>query len=230
VTAAAPLIACLEVTVVFPHGREAVRALCEVDLAVDRGETLALTGRSGSGKTTLLHVLGGLVAPTAGRVEWEGGPRPTVDELLRDDRPGLPVAQVFQGGNLLEHLTAFENVVFAAAAAGRPAGQDVVLTLLEAVGVAGKADYLPAELSGGEGQRVAVARALAQRPELLLCDEPTGQLDSVTGIQVLDLIDELQRDNGFALCVATHDADVAARYARAVELSDGRLDRATATA
>jgi ABC-type lipoprotein export system ATPase subunit len=230
VSAAPPLVACRDVTVLFPHGRESVRALCEVDLAVDRGETLALTGRSGSGKTTLLHVLGGLVAPTAGRVEWQGGPRPTVDELLRDDRPALRVGQVFQGGNLLEHLTAFENVAFAAGAAGEPAEEEAVLALLEAVGVAGKADSLPAELSGGEGQRVAVARALAQRPELLLCDEPTGQLDSVTGVQVLDLIDELQRDNGFALCVATHDTDVAARYGRAVELSDGRLDRAAAPA
>jgi putative ABC transport system ATP-binding protein len=229
-TAQAPLIACREVSVVFPHGREAVRALCEVDLVLDRGDTLALAGRSGSGKTTLLHVLGGLVAPTSGRVEWQGGRRPTVDELLGNDRPALPVAQVFQGGNLLEHLTAFENVAFAAMAAGAPAGEEGVLALLEAVGVAAKADSLPAELSGGEGQRVAVARALAQRPELLLCDEPTGQLDSATGLQVLDLIEELQRETGFALCIATHDADVAARSARALELIDGRLDRAATAA
>jgi putative ABC transport system ATP-binding protein len=226
----AHLIACHEVTVTFRHGHESVRALCEVDLALDRGETLALTGRSGSGKTTLLHVLGGLVAPTAGRVEWQGGRRPTVDELLRDDRAALPVAQIFQGGNLLEHLTAFENVAFAASVAGQAPDTASVLDLLGAVGVLDKADSLPAELSGGEGQRVAVARALAQRPDLLLCDEPTGQLDSATGAQVLGLIDELQREDGFALCVATHDADVAGRYARTLALSDGRLDRTPAPA
>ena len=134
------------------------------------------------------------------------------------------IAYVFQGANLLPIFTAFENVAFAARVAGRRA-RDSPLELLALVGLAGKADHLPAELSGGEAQRVAIARALAQRPELLLCDEPTGHLDSDTGERVLDLIDALQRELGFALVIATHDADVAARFDARVELHDGRVAR-----
>jgi len=131
---------------------------------------------------------------------------------------------VFQGSNLLPHFTAFENVAFAARVAGGEADPALApAALLELVGLTAKADHLPAELSGGEAQRVAIARALAQGAELLLCDEPTGHLDSDTGERVLDLIDALQGRFGFALVVATHDADVAARLRRSVELQDGRI-------
>ena len=220
------IAACRDVTVVFGDGEAAVRALDGVTLELRRGERAALLGRSGSGKTTLLHVLGGLVEPTAGTVDWHGRPLASIDRAARGALRARGIAYVFQGANLLPHFTAFENVAFAARLApggGRPAS--TVTALLELVGLAGKLDHLPAELSGGEAQRVAIARALAQQPELLLCDEPTGHLDSDTGERVLDLIDALQAEFGFALVVATHDADVAARYRRALELEDGAVVR-----
>jgi len=212
------------VSVVYGERESAVRALDEVDLAVGPTERLALLGRSGSGKTTLLHVLGGLVEPTSGSVEWRGAPLASLDAAARGALRAHGIAYVFQGANLLPHFTAFENVAFAARVANGDAAPELApLTLLELVGLAAKADHLPSELSGGEAQRVAIARALAQRPELLLCDEPTGHLDSATGERVLELIEALQRELGFALVLATHDADVAARLARRVELHDGRV-------
>ena len=131
---------------------------------------------------------------------------------------------MFQGGNLLPHFTAFENVAFAARVSAADADPALApAALLQLVGLAAKLDHLPAELSGGEAQRVAIARALAQQPLLLLCDEPTGHLDSDTGERVLDLLQALQRELGFGLVVATHDADLGARLRRAVQLNDGRV-------
>jgi len=206
-----------------------VRALDGVDFAIESHESLALLGRSGSGKTTLLHALGGLVEPTSGLVEWRGRPLSTLDEAARGSLRARGIAYVFQGADLLPHFNAFENVAFAAQVAQAEADPALApLALLEIVGLATKVDHLPAELSGGESQRVAIARALAQGPELLLCDEPTGHLDSATGERVLELIEALQREFGFALVLATHDADVAAGLARRIELHDGRIVSETA--
>lgn len=217
------LVRCRELTVAFQRGRETVVAVAAVDLTVHGGEAVALWGRSGSGKTTLLHALGGLVAPTTGAVEWLGEPLATLDTAARTRARASGIAYVFQGAGLFPHLTAFENVAFAARASTADGRRVEPLQHLELVGLAAKADHLPAELSGGEAQRVAIARALAQRPHILLCDEPTGHLDSDTGGRVLDLIDALHAELGFALVLATHDADVVARYERAVELADGRV-------
>ena len=215
---------CRGVVVEYGGGPARVRALDGVDFGVGRGERVALRGRSGSGKTTLLHVLGGLVAPTAGTVEVEGRSFATLDDEARRRIRSSSVAYVLQGSNLLPTFTAFENVAFAARARGNgDAPQADPLALLQLVGLANKADHLPAELSGGEAQRVALARALAQRPKLLLCDEPTGQLDSDTGERVLDLIEALQREFGFTLVSATHAEPVARRFERIVELEDGRV-------
>jgi putative ABC transport system ATP-binding protein len=181
------------------HGQQ-VRALAGVDVTVEEDESLALVGRSGSGKTTLLHVFAGLVAPTRGEVERHG-----------------TTSLVFQGANLLPYFTALENVVFAAVDG---ADAERLLTL---VGLEKKFDNLPSELSGGEAQRVAIARSLAQRPDVLLCDEPTGHLDSDTAVRVLDLIEALRAELGFALVLATHDPAVAARCERIVELLDGSV-------
>jgi predicted ABC-type transport system involved in lysophospholipase L1 biosynthesis ATPase subunit len=214
--------ACRDVTVFYGEGDTAVRALAGVSLELRCSESLALLGRSGSGKTTLLHVLGGLVEPSSGSVEWHGRPVATVDRAARGAVRARGIAYVFQGANLLPHFTAFENVAFAARLA--EPGSDpasAASALLQLVGLGTRLDRLPAELSGGEAQRVAIARALAQKPELLLCDEPTGHLDSDTGERVLELIDALQAELGFALVVATHAADVAARYDRELELEDG---------
>jgi len=212
----AEIAACRDVSVVYGEGDAEVRALDGVSLEVRAAETTALLGRSGSGKTTLLHVLGGLVAPTGGQVEWSGRPH--------------GMAYVFQGANLLPHFTAFENVAFGAQFAEGDVDPALAAeSLLELVGLSAKLDHLPAELSGGEAQRVAIARALAQRPQLLLCDEPTGHLDSDTGERVLDLIGALQSEFGFALVVATHSAEVAARYDHEVELEDGAIVREETT-
>jgi predicted ABC-type transport system involved in lysophospholipase L1 biosynthesis ATPase subunit len=167
-------------------------------------------------------VLGGLVEATAGSVEWQGRPLRSVDRAARSAVGTSGIGYVFQGANLLPHFTAFENVSFAAMLAGAESDlADTATALLELVGLGAKLDHLPAELSGGEAQRVAIARALAQQPRLLLCDEPTGHLDSDTGERVLDLIDALREERGFALVVATHAVDVAARYERELELEDG---------
>ena len=178
----------------------ATHALDDVDITIDRGSSVALVGRSGSGKTTLLHVLAGLVKPTRGIVESHGA-----------------TAVVFQSSNLIPQFNALENVAFSSAP-----GVDVE-RLLALVGLGGKLDHLPEEMSGGEAQRTAIARALAQGPDALLCDEPTGPLDSDTSARVLDLIEALRRELGFAVVMATHDADVAARFATIVELHDGRI-------
>jgi ABC-type lipoprotein export system ATPase subunit len=220
----AELAACRSVTVVYGRGEAAVTALADVELTIAAGERLGLCGMSGSGKTTLLHALGGLVLPTSGEILLGGQPLSSLDAAARGEARARSMAYVFQGANLLPTFTAFENVAFAAHISqdrGRPSIPPA--SLLELVGLKEKLDALPSELSGGEAQRVAIARALAQRPALLLCDEPTGQLDSDTGSRVLDLIEALQERFGLALLIATHDPQVAARCARIVTLEDGRI-------
>ena len=204
------LVRCRGLGIVYGSGEATVTALENVSFEVAESETVALLGRSGSGKTTLLHVLGGLVHPTSGTVERET-PR---------------IAYVFQSANLLPYFTAIENVAFAAHLAGGARESELdPEALLELVGLSNRLDQLPSELSGGEAQRVAIARALAQNPRLLLCDEPTGHLDSDTGERVLLLLEKLQETFGFGLGVATHDPGVASRLERELELRDGRVVR-----
>jgi ABC-type lipoprotein export system ATPase subunit len=225
------LALCRAVSVVYGSGSSAVTALRNVDLTLEESDSVALLGRSGSGKTTLLHVLGGLVEPTSGTVEWQGQPLSSLDAAARGALRAHGIAYVFQGANLLPHFTAFENVAFATLLAGERADPELApLPLLEIVGLGGKADSLPSELSGGEAQRVTIARALTQGPELLLCDEPTGHLDTDTGERVLDLVEALRQRFGFGLVVATHDVDVAARFPRQVELHDGNVEHEEAAA
>jgi len=216
------LVSCREVEVLYGEGEASVRALAGASLDVHAHDSVALLGRSGSGKTTLLHVLGGLVEPTAGSVDWHHRPLSSLDRAARGAARAHGIAYVFQGANLLPHFSAFENVAFAEHVGAGGVGNGLSAEeLLETVGLAAKLDHLPDELSGGEAQRVAIARALVQRPELLLCDEPTGHLDSDTAERVLDLVDSLQREFGFALVIATHDPDVAARLSRELEVEDG---------
>jgi putative ABC transport system ATP-binding protein len=221
ITDSIPLAACRGMSVAYGSADARVVALADVDLTIHAGESMALWGPSGSGKTTLLHALGGLVTPSAGTVSWKGELLSSLGAAARARLRARGIAYVFQGANLLPHFTAFENVAFAVHASAASTQDLDAEELLSLVGLAAKLDALPAELSGGEAQRVAIARALGQRPELLLCDEPTGQLDSDTGERVLSLIDALHQERGFALVTATHDADVATRYDRTIELSDG---------
>ena len=200
------LLSVHRVEVAYESGTTRVLALAGVDLAVLEHSSLALIGRSGSGKTTLLHVLSGLVVPTAGKVK-------------RNARTSL----VFQGANLLPHFTALENVLFAEHQSPKQRHRADAEQLLTLVGLQDKLDHLPRELSGGEAQRVAIARSLAQQPEILLCDEPTGHLDSDTSARVLDLIGALREQLGFSLVIATHDPGVAERCGQIVELHDGRI-------
>lgn len=223
--AAAPtLAACRDLTVTYGSDAARVVALDGVTVSLVEDETVALWGPSGSGKTTLLHALGGLVEPTDGVVAWDGAPLSSLDASARARARARGIAYVFQGSNLLPSFTAYENIAFAAWASGERAGvEERAGELLALVGLGAKADSLPSELSGGEAQRVAIARALSQSPRLLLCDEPTGHLDTDTTARVLEMIDALQRRFGFTLVIATHDADVAAGLGRAIELRDGRV-------
>jgi putative ABC transport system ATP-binding protein len=234
-TSETTLVSCRGVHVVHGQGETAVRALAGLDLEIRQGETIGLLGPSGSGKTTLLHVLGGLVPVSSGEVTSRGKKLATLDRAARQREHGIKIAFVFQGANLLPSLNARENIAFAILSSGGvdghsarrngsgiPEAPDDYLTL---VGLNRKAEALPSELSGGEQQRVAIARALAQRPELLLCDEPTGHLDTDTGQRVLDLIDAVRTMLGFAMVTATHDPSVARRAERIVALDNGALVR-----
>jgi ABC-type lipoprotein export system ATPase subunit len=222
---AVALSTCRDVSVIYRRGEGEVPALVGVDLSIGPGESVALQGPSGSGKTTLLHLLGGLLVPSKGQVLWKGQALSSLDAAARGRTRAGGIAYVLQGSNLLPSFSAYENVAFATWVAAR-AGLDArhaPAELLGLVGLSDKGAALPAELSGGEAQRVALARALAQSPELLLCDEPTGHLDSDTAGRVLDLLEALQERFGFALALATHDRGVAARWTRQVHLADGRI-------
>jgi putative ABC transport system ATP-binding protein len=207
----------------YMSGSTQVRALQGISLTLDPGAFVALVGPSGSGKTSLLHCLGGLVSPTAGEVRWDGRRLSGLELPSRIGVRGAAFAYVFQGGNLMPTFTAAENIAFAAFVSGR--GRQVrPLVLLDDVGLESKAMALPDELSGGEQQRIAMARALAQGARVLLADEPTGQLDSATAKRVLDLIDEVRAEHPDLIVVlATHDSAVAERAQRSIEIVDGRL-------
>ncbi len=209
----------------YPFGGGVVHALQGVDLSVARGELLAVRGRSGSGKTTLLNLLGGLDRPTSGRVIVDGRELSAMDEDALVIVRRTLVAFVFQTFGLVPILTAAENVEVPLRLVGTaPTARDLrVIELLELVGLGGRMRHRPHELSGGEQQRVAIARALANRPRLLLADEPTGQLDSETGHTIMQLIRSVVRAEGVTAIVATHDPLMLDVADRTIELLDGRL-------
>ena len=202
-----------------------VRALDEVDLTVPRGDSLAIMGPSGSGKSTLLGLLGGLDRPTSGSLAFEGRDVASLsdDELARVRNQ--VVGFVFQSFQLLPRTTALANVGLPLVyrGLGRSERRERAAEALRAVGLAKRMGHRPSQLSGGEQQRVAIARALAAEPAMLLADEPTGNLDSRSGHEVLDLLVGLRAERGVAVVVVTHDAGVAARFDRTVLVRDGRL-------
>ncbi len=207
-------------TKVYRMGEVDVHALRGVDFALYEGEFLVLLGMSGSGKSTLLNILGGLDVASKGRVfyrDWElTGADP--DELTRYRREH--VGFVFQFYNLIPSLTAQENVALVTEISSRPMD---AAEALELVGLGDRRHHFPAQLSGGEQQRVAIARAVAKQPQILLCDEPTGALDFRTGVQVLEVIDRVNRELGTTTAVITHNAPVARIADRVVSLADGRV-------
>ncbi|QDU66578.1 ABC transporter ATP-binding protein [Engelhardtia mirabilis] len=196
-----------------------------VDLRLERGEFVALLGRSGSGKSTLLNLLGGLDAPDEGEIWIDDQRVDTLDETARTVLRRRRIGFVFQAFNLVPTLTVLENVLLPLELDGRAdrAARARARELLVDVGLGDRADSFPDRLSGGEQQRVAVARALAGEPALVLADEPTGNLDHETGNGVLDLLERLVRERGVTLLVVTHSAEAAGRADRALEMDDGRL-------
>ena len=224
-SAVGPLLQAVDVVRDYPSGDTVIHALRGVSLAADPGELVAVRGRSGSGKTTFLNILGGLDHPTSGTVIIDGHEVSAMseDELVEVRRRS--VAFIFQSFGLVPILSAAENVeIPLRLVRAEPKGRDArVRELLELVGLGGRAKHRPHELSGGEQQRVAIARALANRPRILLADEPTGQLDSETGLVIMMLLRDVVRTEGVTAVVATHDPVMLDVADRIVELRDGEL-------
>jgi putative ABC transport system ATP-binding protein len=216
----APVFRATGLTRVYRMGDVEVHALRGVDLELFPGEFVVLLGASGSGKSTLLNILGGLDAPTTGTVECRGhaltGAGDSALTRFRREHVGF----VFQFYNLIPSLTARENVALVTEIAREPMAPEEALGL---VGLRDRMDHFPAQLSGGEQQRVAIARAIAKRPDVLLCDEPTGALDSATGVLVLQALERINRETGALTVVITHNAVIARRADRVIRLSDGRV-------
>jgi putative ABC transport system ATP-binding protein len=216
----------------FVRGQMVVNALQEVDLRIEPGELVALEGPSGSGKTTLLQLLGALDRPSSGHVHFEGRDL----AALRDgDLAELRLHSfgfVFQQFNLIPTLTALENIEAKLAPAGFSTADSRrrAESLLAEVGLADRASHLPSQLSGGEQQRVSIARALAVEPRVILADEPTGNLDTGTGAEIVEILASLAADRGTTVIVATHDVSLAARAPRRIAMRDGRLAAAPTAA
>lgn len=220
-----PLLAVHDLRKSYRIGRRLVDVLRGVTFAVSAGDFVALRGASGSGKSTLLQLLGGLDVPDSGSIAFDGQRLDTWDAARLASFRSLRVGFVFQAYHLLPELDALENVCLPARIARISAGETEARArgLLARVGLAERMDHRPAELSGGEQQRVAIARALVNRPRLVLADEPTGNLDSHSGGAIMDILCSLQREEGMTLILVTHDARVAARAPRVLELVDGRV-------
>jgi putative ABC transport system ATP-binding protein len=221
----APAIETHNLHMHYGQGRTEVRALDGVNLRIEEGEMVSIMGPSGSGKSTLLHIVGALESPTSGRiavagVHYEGLGDKELTALRRDH-----IGFVFQFFNLLPSLTAEENVTLPAVIAKRhdPAIRERARTLLERVRLTDRIDHLPAELSGGQQQRVSIARALLLSPELVLADEPTGNLDTKSSREVLRVLRELNEEEGHTIVMVTHDAAAASTADRVIFLRDGKL-------
>jgi putative ABC transport system ATP-binding protein len=210
----------------YKMGDTFVDALQGVDLEVARGEFVALVGPSGSGKSTVLNLIGGLDRPTTGEIWIDGVELSKSDEKALTRHRRQHVGFVFQSFNLLPRLTAEENVALPLMFGGVPEKerQTRARALLERVGLTERLTHRPTQLSGGEQQRVAIARALVGHPALLLADEPTGNLDTTTGVEIMHLLKELNQEQGLTLLVVTHDPEVAAFADRVVRLRDGQVD------
>lgn len=221
-----PLIEARSLGKMFPMGGGPVHALRDLSLAIDAGEYLTIRGQSGCGKSTLLHILGCVDTPTSGSLLFDGREVGSLPDAERSDLRLRSIGFVFQRFFLLPMLTAAENVEVPQAEAGVSKAERRARTraLLEYVGLGRRADHRPSELSGGEAQRVAIARALANRPRLLLADEPTGELDRANGEHIAELLDRVQAD-GTTVVVVTHDAALAERASRRLVMADGRIER-----
>ena len=210
----------------YRSGNVDLTVLRGVSLRIERGASLAITGPSGAGKSTLLHLLAGLDTPTAGEVLWEGEPLSRMSEAQRAAFRNHIVGIVFQFYHLLPELTALENVMLPGLMNGhrtRGSLKEKALACLDQVRLKQRATHKPGQLSGGELQRAAIARALVNEPQVLFCDEPTGNLDSKTGSEIADLLVNLHKQRGTSLVLVTHELELAARADHQIMLRDGRI-------
>ena len=204
-------------------GEQQLTILHDINLQIVSGEAVAIIGASGSGKSTLLGLLAGLDLPTTGKVHLDGVDIFALDEDSRAALRGRVLGFVFQSFQLLPALTAIENVMLPLELAATGDAGPTARRLLERVGLGKRLHHYPKQLSGGEQQRVAIARAFATAPKLLLADEPTGNLDSATGVQIIELMFELNREHGTTLVLVTHDEALSRRCSRQIRLADGKL-------
>jgi len=209
---------------VFEVGSESVHALQDIDLTIEKGEYLSLMGPSGSGKSTLLNLLGLLDRPNSGVYELNGRDTTTLNDAEQAHARGTKIGFVFQSFHLVSRLSAFENVELPLMLNGEPvsARRKRVRNLLSEMGLADRLDHRPDQLSGGQRQRVAIARATVTQPEIILADEPTGNLDTKSGIDVVSILERLN-EHGITLIVVTHDLDLGQRAGRQLKMIDGRI-------
>lgn len=219
-------IELVELTKYYRQGRTTVKALDGVTLTIASGEFVAVVGRSGSGKTTMLDLLGLLLRPTAGRILIDGVDTGTLKDGARATMRGEKIGFIFQEFNLLSTLNAIENVMLPLRylRTRDPDGRARAQRLLEEVDLGDRVNHRPAELSGGQSQRVAIARSLINRPALVLGDEPTGEVDSETSTQLIDLMRRMNRETGTTFVIVTHDMEVAGRADRIIRLRDGHVE------
>lgn len=208
---------------IYGSGEGEVHALRPCDLDIAEGERIAVIGASGSGKSTLLHLLGGLDTPTAGHVLFQGTDLSALDDDALSEFRRRHVGFVFQSYNLVPELTAGENIELPLLLDGKRPDRDYLDPIIDRLGLRERLAHYPGELSGGQQQRVAIARALSARPELMLCDEPTGNLDSATGGEVVRLLHEVSACFGMALVLVTHDQAVAETAQRVLTIADGKV-------
>ena len=220
-----PVLEAVDVYKSYQHGDQVVRALCGVTLSVSAGGLMAIVGPSGCGKSTLLHLCGAMDRPSHGDVRFQGQDLGSLDDdqltRLRRQKVGF----VFQSFNLLPTLTVAQNIGLPLLLGGQTEGDatNAAGTIAERVGLSSRLDHLPQQLSGGEAQRAAIARAVIHQPAVLIADEPTGNLDSENGVRVLDLLVELNQESNTSIVLATHDEYVAARMGQVVHMRDGQI-------